>query len=108
MALWIGDDHLEFHGTVAGFAEPAPRFANPPLLWGDEAYVHELFEGTGMDLEFCRTEAVLTAPQERTRSNGTTPGTTVWPGPRHTSSSPAASAADPSGRQGRETGVWRL
>ncbi len=32
---------------------PAP-FAQPPLLWGSEGHVRELFAGTGVQLEFDR------------------------------------------------------
>ena len=143
LASWAPEGSMaEFFSTVAGFAEPAPDFADPPLLWGSEAHVRELFEGTGVDLEFRRAEVMLLPRRKPTRSSctppssarwpppvrpprptaggprcvtrsprsssGTTPGTTGWPGPRRTSSSPAASAADPIGRQGRETGMWRL
>lgn len=34
------------------------------MLWGSEAYVRELFEGTGVDLEFRRAEVMMNAPSE--------------------------------------------
>ncbi len=42
----------DFFRIVAGYLPPDPEFVDPPLLWGDEAHVRELFEGTGMSLEF--------------------------------------------------------
>ncbi|HEY3015291.1 MAG TPA: class I SAM-dependent methyltransferase [Nocardioides sp.] len=47
--------------ALGSFAPPAPPFAEPPLLWGDEAHVRELFEGTGIVLEFA-TETVPIVP----------------------------------------------
>jgi len=65
LASWAPEGSMaEFFSTVAGFAEPAPDFADPPLLWGSEAHVRELFEGTGVDLEFRRAEVMLFAPSE--------------------------------------------
>jgi SAM-dependent methyltransferase len=40
--------------TLGGYMPPPPPFVEPPLLWGDEAHVRELFEGTGVELEFAR------------------------------------------------------
>ena len=34
------------------------------MLWGSEAYVRELFEGTAVDLEFRRAEVMMNAPSE--------------------------------------------
>ncbi len=42
----------EFFRTVAAYLPPDPAFVDPPLLWGDESHVRELFEGTGLHLEF--------------------------------------------------------
>jgi len=65
LASWVPSGSIaEFFGIVAGFAEPAPDFADPPLLWGSEAYVRELFVGTGVDLEFRPAEVILNAPSE--------------------------------------------
>ena len=52
----------EFFGTVMAYGPPMPQFVDPPLLWGDEVHVRELFEGTGLDLEIRRDEVVLRAP----------------------------------------------
>jgi SAM-dependent methyltransferase len=63
LANWVPEGSIaEFFATSAGFAEPAPDFASPPLLWGDPAHVRELFEGTGLDLEFRRAEVMMNAP----------------------------------------------
>lgn len=51
----IGD----FFRIVADHVPPPPEFVDPPLLWGDEAHVRELFEGTGIDLTFERDEIGL-------------------------------------------------
>jgi ubiquinone/menaquinone biosynthesis C-methylase UbiE len=51
----IGD----FFRIVGSHVPPPPDFVDPPLLWGDEAHVRELFEGTGLDLEFERDEVGL-------------------------------------------------
>ena len=37
---------------------PPPPFAQPPLLWGTETHVTELFAGSGVTLEFERATAV--------------------------------------------------
>jgi SAM-dependent methyltransferase len=51
----IGD----FFRIVSNYVPPPPDFVDPPLLWGDEAHVRDLFEGTGIDLEFERDEVNL-------------------------------------------------
>jgi ubiquinone/menaquinone biosynthesis C-methylase UbiE len=43
-----------FFRTVAGFLPPPSPLAEPPALWGSEQHVRELFDGTGMELEFDR------------------------------------------------------
>jgi SAM-dependent methyltransferase len=65
MANWVPEGSIaEFFEIAGGFAEPAPDFARPPLLWGDRGHVRELFEGTGLELEFRRAEVTLIAPSE--------------------------------------------
>ena len=49
----IGD----FFRTVNNYLPPPPEFVSPPLMWGDERYVRELFEGTGIGFEFEREVA---------------------------------------------------
>jgi SAM-dependent methyltransferase len=46
----IGD----FFRAVGNYLPPPPEFVSPPLRWGDEQYVRELFEGTGLAIEFER------------------------------------------------------
>ncbi|WP_427894522.1 class I SAM-dependent methyltransferase [Kribbella sp. GL6] len=50
-----------FFRMLGSYAPPAPPFAQPPLLWGDESHVRELFAGTAVTLEFAR-ETVPLAP----------------------------------------------
>jgi len=40
--------------TVGSRLPKPPEYASPPPLWGDEDHVHELFAGTGAELEFER------------------------------------------------------
>jgi ubiquinone/menaquinone biosynthesis C-methylase UbiE len=49
----IGD----FFRVVGNYLPPPPEFVSPPLMWGDEGYVRELFEGTGIAFEFEREAA---------------------------------------------------
>jgi len=49
-----GGEMGRFFKTVGAFMPPPPPIAQPPLLWGDEAHVRELFAGTGVELEFQR------------------------------------------------------
>jgi SAM-dependent methyltransferase len=44
----------EFFRTLGGYMPPPPDFAEPPLRWGSEDHVRELFAGTGVELEFAR------------------------------------------------------
>jgi ubiquinone/menaquinone biosynthesis C-methylase UbiE len=44
----------ELFRTLGAYMPPPPPLAQPPLLWGDENHVRELFEGTGVELEFAR------------------------------------------------------
>ncbi|MFF0271055.1 class I SAM-dependent methyltransferase [Kribbella sp. NPDC004536] len=50
-----------FFRMLGSYAPPAPPFVQPPLLWGDESHVRELFAGAGVTLEFAR-ETVPLAP----------------------------------------------
>lgn len=43
-----------FFSTVAKHMPPPPEGFQPPLLWGTEEHARELFEGTGVELEFER------------------------------------------------------
>ncbi len=44
----------EFFGTLGGYLPPPPGPVEPPLLWGSEDHVRELFAGTGVELDFAR------------------------------------------------------
>jgi SAM-dependent methyltransferase len=43
-----------FFRTVGAYLPPPSPLAEPPALWGTEAHVEKLFEGTGIELEFER------------------------------------------------------
>ncbi len=52
---WTPDGLIgQFFRVVGGYAAPPPDFAEPPPLWGTEGHVRDLFEGTGIELEFER------------------------------------------------------
>lgn len=52
---WIPQGAIgDFFRTVAAHLPPDPGFVDPPPLWGDETHVRQLFEGTGIELEFER------------------------------------------------------
>jgi SAM-dependent methyltransferase len=44
----------ELFRSLGAFMPPPPPVAQPPLLWGREDHVRDLFEGTGVELEFAR------------------------------------------------------
>jgi SAM-dependent methyltransferase len=44
----------EFFRVVGAYFPPDPEYVDPPLAWGDEEHVLELFEGTGVELSFSR------------------------------------------------------
>ncbi len=53
ISAWTPDSVFgEFFRIVAGYLPEDPEFVDPPLAWGDEARVRELFEGTGLNLAF--------------------------------------------------------
>jgi ubiquinone/menaquinone biosynthesis C-methylase UbiE len=54
-----------FFRTVGTYMPPPPPIAQPPVLWGNEAHVRELFAGSGIELEF-RREAVEQAQFDST------------------------------------------
>lgn len=60
---WLPEGVIgEFFRTVAAYLPPNPDFVDPPLNWGDESNVRELFEGTGVTLEFDRERWGLPYP----------------------------------------------
>jgi SAM-dependent methyltransferase len=55
ITAWTPDGDMgRFFRTLGGYLPPPPAFAEPPLLWGTEEHVEELFAGTGIELEFAR------------------------------------------------------
>ena len=44
----------ELFRILGRFMPPAPEYASPPPLWGDEDHVRQLFEDSGVELEFAR------------------------------------------------------
>jgi SAM-dependent methyltransferase len=52
---WTPDGAMgEFFRRVGGYMPPPSPLAEPPPLWGSEPHVEELFDGTGIELEFER------------------------------------------------------
>jgi SAM-dependent methyltransferase len=52
---WTPEGQIGELFKIMGRYLPAPpSYASPPPLWGSEPYVHGLFAGTGVDLEFAR------------------------------------------------------
>ena len=43
----------------ASYMPPPPDFASPPILWGTEAHVHEMFDSAATDFEFERHSATI-------------------------------------------------
>lgn len=55
LCAWTPDGVFgDFFRTVAGYLPEDPEFVDPPLAWGDQERVCELFEGTGITLDFDR------------------------------------------------------
>jgi SAM-dependent methyltransferase len=55
LVTWTPEGAIgDFFRTVGAHLPPPPGFVDPPLSWGDERYVRELFEGTGIALELAR------------------------------------------------------
>jgi SAM-dependent methyltransferase len=51
-----------FFRAMAEYTPPLPPFASPPILWGTEEHVRELFAGSGVRLEFERAIAEESEP----------------------------------------------
>jgi SAM-dependent methyltransferase len=49
-----------FFRLMGEYAPPPPPFMEPPLLWGNEDHVRELFANSGVSLEFVRESVPLT------------------------------------------------
>ena len=66
ITAWTPDGGMgTFFRTVGAYLPPPPPLAEPPVLWGSEAHVRELFEGTGVELEFER-DVVAPVPFDST------------------------------------------
>jgi SAM-dependent methyltransferase len=66
LTCWTPDGGMgDFFRTVGGYLPPPSALAEPPALWGSEAHVEELFEDTGIELDFER-DVVMPVPFEST------------------------------------------
>lgn len=53
ICAWTPDGNIgRFFMTVAKHMPPPPEGFEPPILWGTEDHVRDLFAGTGVELEF--------------------------------------------------------
>lgn len=60
VCAWTPEGSIgEFFRVVGGYLPPSPSYVDPPLDWGVESKVRELFEGTGIELSFSREECVI-------------------------------------------------
>jgi ubiquinone/menaquinone biosynthesis C-methylase UbiE len=60
LVTWTPEGAIgDFFRTAAPHMPPPPAFVDPPLAWGQEAYVRELFEGTGVTLRSARDRWVI-------------------------------------------------
>jgi SAM-dependent methyltransferase len=48
----------DLHRAIAAYAPPAPDYASPPILWGTEDHVREMFQGAS-EFEFERHSATI-------------------------------------------------
>jgi SAM-dependent methyltransferase len=63
LVAWTAEGAIgDFFRTVAPHLPAPPEFADPPLAWGDEEHVRELFEGTGIRLQCERETWVIAHP----------------------------------------------
>jgi len=49
-------------GASAAYMPPPPEGFVPPMMWGDEEHVRDLFEGTGAELSFERRSVFFEGP----------------------------------------------
>jgi ubiquinone/menaquinone biosynthesis C-methylase UbiE len=55
VSAWTPDGAMgEFFRTLGGHLPPPPDFVQPPLLWGSEEHVSDLFADAGVEVEFAR------------------------------------------------------
>jgi SAM-dependent methyltransferase len=63
LCAWTPEGTIgEFFRIASGYLPAPPDFVDPPLAWGTEDRVRELFEGTGVTCEFTRQVAGLRHP----------------------------------------------
>jgi ubiquinone/menaquinone biosynthesis C-methylase UbiE len=56
ICAWTPDGHTgHFFAITAAHMPPPPEGFQPPVLWGDEEHVRQLFDGSGVELAFERT-----------------------------------------------------
>jgi len=62
VAAWRPEGNIaRMFGTIAQHMPPPPEGFQPPPLWGSEEHVREIFDGTGVELEFEPTTVDFTA-----------------------------------------------
>jgi len=55
VAAWTPEGEVgELFATLGGYMPAPPPIAEPPVLWGSEDHVRDLFADTGLELEFSR------------------------------------------------------
>ncbi|HKH22361.1 MAG TPA: methyltransferase domain-containing protein [Solirubrobacterales bacterium] len=55
VCAWTPDGSIgQFFMTVAKHLPPPPEGFQPPILWGSEEHAREIFDGTGLELDFER------------------------------------------------------
>jgi ubiquinone/menaquinone biosynthesis C-methylase UbiE len=60
ICAWTPDGSIgRFFRLMADHMPPPPEGFQPPVLWGTEDHVLELFDGTGMELSFERAEVIF-------------------------------------------------
>jgi SAM-dependent methyltransferase len=60
LVAWTPEGTIgEFFRIGGAYLPPMPDFVDPPLAWGTESRVRELFEGTGIGFDFIREMAGL-------------------------------------------------
>ncbi len=67
VAAWTPEGTIgKFFTMMAGHMPPPPEGFQPPILWGTEDHARELFEGTGVELDFERANVQFEAdsPEE--------------------------------------------
>jgi ubiquinone/menaquinone biosynthesis C-methylase UbiE len=67
VCAWTPEGRIgRFFQTMANYMPPPPEGFEPPILWGTEDHAREIFDGTGVDLEFERqtVDFVAESPAE--------------------------------------------